>query len=114
MALVDPTEDGRDVEAGSDASIDTSKATASGSGVWKMGLTTCELSGLNNANANAALLEHKGKERKPWPRGWPRNREKQSQRVLLNASVLPGKSLNRNLFSGFPLGTLLTKTRGLQ
>ena len=30
---------------------------------------------------------------------------------LLNASVLPRKSLDRNLFWGFPLETLLPKTR---
>ena len=34
--------------------------------------------------------------------------------LFLNASVLPRKSLNRNLSWGFPLGNLLTKTRVLE
>ena len=34
------------------------------------------LSGLKNANANAAFFECKGPERNPWPRGKPLNRKK--------------------------------------
>ena len=69
------------------------------------------LAGLETQTQNAAFFERKRPKRKPWHRGKSLNRKKTIAMQFLNASVLPRKALNRSLSWGFPLGSLLPKTR---
>ena len=73
-----------------------------------------DLLGLRTQTQNAAFFERKGPERKPWPRGKPLKTQKRIAMRLLNANVLPRKSLSRSLSWGFPFGNLLPETQALE
>ena len=66
------------------------------------------LSGLHNANAQCCVF---GTNRGPERKGLAPREASKSQDIIAmrfsKASVLPRKSLNRNLFRGVPLGSLL-------
>ena len=73
------------------------------------------LVGLRTQTQNAAFFERKGPECKPWPRGKPLKRKKQSQCVIWTLAFTTQVHKSQpGLSWGFSLGNLLPKTRVLE